>query len=437
MNPSDEGAPLPRGWRLAKIGDLFESWGGMTPSKANTAFWGDGIPWVSSKDVKSPRLTTTTHSITSAAVAATGLRICPPGSVLVVVRSGVLAHSLPVTVTDFPVTINQDLKAFYSAQPYLNDWLALFLRMSAHSLLASSRRDGTTVQSVQYPLLKDTLMPIPPEEGRSQLVDAVHTALDRQQSVQPRLSAAWRAIDRFRRSVLAAACSGRLSASPGDMSPASSWGTLTLGEMATRITKGTTPTSYGHTFQTSGVTFVKVENLRDGRIDHGSIRSFISESTDRAQSRSTLREGDVLFSIAGTIGRAAVVTGEDLPANTNQALAVISGTDRFVTPEYLSIALQSAVQRSATELARGSGMNNISLADVRGFRISIPPRHQQEAIVQRVNQLFQVAAETVKHVDAASKAIDRTSHAILVKAFRNDLLLTAEEFMTTVAAGVE
>jgi len=128
------------------------------------------------------------------------------------VRSGILAHTLPVTVTEVPVTVNQDLKAFFSEEPLLNEWLALFLRMSAHELLASSRRDGTTVQSVQYPLLKRTAIPVPPLNERRLIIETVDIALAKQASVPLHLATARRAVERFRQSVLAAACSGRLTA---------------------------------------------------------------------------------------------------------------------------------------------------------------------------------------------------------------------------------
>src|SRR5205823_3052814 len=121
--------------------------------------------------------------------------------------------------TEAPVTINQDLKAFYSDEPLMNEWLALFLRMAARALLASSRRDGTTVQSIQYPLLKNTVIPVPPLEDRRKIIDAVGLALAKQSSALPHLPAARRAIERFRQAVLAAACSGRLTADWRDKHP--------------------------------------------------------------------------------------------------------------------------------------------------------------------------------------------------------------------------
>lgn len=142
---------LPEGWTTAQIGEYFESWGGATPTTSNPDYWGGEIPWISSKDVKQPRLRHGTDFATSRALQETRLRVCPPGTVLVVMRSGVLAHTLPVAITEADVVINQDIKAFASPEPQLNEWLALALRANEQAILHASRKDGTTVQSVQFP----------------------------------------------------------------------------------------------------------------------------------------------------------------------------------------------------------------------------------------------------------------------------------------------
>src|SRR5579862_8617821 len=73
---------LPEGWSTARVGEYFDAWGGATPSTGERRYWGGTIPWISSKDVKQPRLRTGTSFITEAALHETRLRICPSGSVL-------------------------------------------------------------------------------------------------------------------------------------------------------------------------------------------------------------------------------------------------------------------------------------------------------------------------------------------------------------------
>jgi type I restriction enzyme, S subunit len=114
-----------------------------------------------------------------------------------------------------------------------------------------------------------------------------------------------------------------------------SWLLTTVSAVAHRVTKGMTPTSLGRAYTSEGVLFVKVESLANQRIEHGRC-AFIDDATHDELARSQLQDGDVLFSIAGTLGRVAVVRSEDTPSNTNQAVAIIrrsSATEpRFLDP---------------------------------------------------------------------------------------------------------
>ncbi|MFO0746305.1 MAG: hypothetical protein U1F43_11605 [Myxococcota bacterium] len=101
-----------------------------------------------------------------------------------------------------------------------------------------------------------------------------------------------------------------------------SWAEYELDEVAVRITKGTTPTSVGFEFTSSGVRFVKVESLSKGRVDHQRCAN-ISEAAHSVLERSQLQASDLLYSIAGTLDRVATVSASDIPANTNQAVAII------------------------------------------------------------------------------------------------------------------
>ncbi|MBN1424111.1 restriction endonuclease subunit S [Candidatus Fermentibacteria bacterium] len=195
------------------------------------------------------------------------------------------------------------------------------------------------------------------------------------------------------------------------------WARATLGALAQRITKGSTPTSYGFEYQTSGIRFVKVENLRDGRIDHSSLRHFISDEAHQAQSRSILREGDILFSIAGTLGQTCEVHPQDLPANTNQALAIVRGTGSSLDARFLRFVLSSEIARGVVaEQARGAGMNNISLADVAAIELPLPPLAEQRRIVEKVEELL-------AHVNAARDSLAKIPS--ILKRFRQSILSSA------------
>jgi type I restriction enzyme S subunit len=101
------------------------------------------------------------------------------------------------------------------------------------------------------------------------------------------------------------------------------WEMKKLGEVCELITKGTTPTSIGFKFTEEGINFIKVESLTEsGQIITNKV-AYISEKCHESLKRSQLKVNDILFSIAGALGRIGIVKKEILPANTNQALAII------------------------------------------------------------------------------------------------------------------
>src|ERR1035437_159782 len=100
------------------------------------------------------------------------------------------------------------------------------------------------------------------------------------------------------------------------------WKEYNLGELTTVVTKGTTPT--GSLFTNEGINYIKSEAIGyNGKINNSTF-AFISRETHQKLKRSQLQKDDILFSMAGIyLGKSAIVTEDLLPANTNQALAII------------------------------------------------------------------------------------------------------------------
>ena len=115
---------------------------------------------------------------------------------------------------------------------------------------------------------------------------------------------------------------------------------------------------------------------------------YISEECNEAMRRSQLKSGDLLFSIAGAIGRSAIVTDEILPANINQALAIIRlKDDTKLLKGFLLAALKSEyVEKQYLALKRGAAQLNLSLKDVGNFKVPIPPIEMQEQFVALYEQ---------------------------------------------------
>ncbi len=194
------------------------------------------------------------------------------------------------------------------------------------------------------------------------------------------------------------------------------WRIVNLGNTSEQITKGTTPTTLGFDYQSEGIPFVKIENINENGINMNSISQYISETANAALQRSQLQIGDILFTIAGTIGKTALVTEKNIPANTNQAVAIIRGTKKIFEPKYLRQQLREASAKIAKNKARGGAMNNISLEDLKGLNMSLPPLAEQKEIAVRLDSLL-------AQVDTIKTRIDRIP--AIIKKFRQSVLSAA------------
>ena len=157
--------------------------------------------------------------------------------------------------------------------------------------------------------------------------------------------------------------------------------TLNLGDICGVVTKGTTPTTLGMKLNEGNVNFIKVECLsEDGQIVWEKIQN-IDETTHSKLKRSQLQVGDILFSIAGSIGRMAIVTKDLLPANTNQAVAILRPKVDLVDTDFLFYFLRDAKsQGDARKRIVQSVQNNLSLGELASLSISLPSRTTQVAI---------------------------------------------------------
>jgi type I restriction enzyme S subunit len=168
-----------------------------------------------------------------------------------------------------------------------------------------------------------------------------------------------------------------------------------VGQISDRVTKGTTPTTIGRTFTDRGVKFIKVETIApDGRFIVGR-EAYIDADTHVILRRSQLVEGDILFSIAGALGRTTIVEAVWLPANTNQAFAIIrpSCHRKDFESRYLLWQLRSpAIARKIAEINVRAAQANLSLEQVRNFEIPLVSQAEQRAIAAALDDIEDLTA---------------------------------------------
>jgi type I restriction enzyme S subunit len=150
------------------------------------------------------------------------------------------------------------------------------------------------------------------------------------------------------------------------------WSVQPLGTLTSVITKGTTPTTLGRQFQESGVNFVKVESITESGTIIIDKLAKIDDETHELLRRSQLRQNDILFSIAGAIGRVALVPLRVLPANTNQALAILRCSDANFIYYLLSTVRSAHFQNFSLGRVVQTAQANVSLSILKSVPILVP-----------------------------------------------------------------
>jgi type I restriction enzyme S subunit len=182
------------------------------------------------------------------------------------------------------------------------------------------------------------------------------------------------------------------------------WVKKTLDDLTTVVTKGTTPTTLGKAFVDEGLHFIKVESISDsGSIIRDKLAR-VDEDTHNLLKRSKLIEGDILFSIAGAIGRSAIVPMWAIPANTNQAIAIIRPVNYKIryylywvirSDDFLSFSMGRVVQTAQA---------NVSLSALKSALIMMP-------VDNIINAFIEIVTPIHKQIDCLNLEINSATEA--------------------------
>ncbi|HYD85175.1 MAG TPA: restriction endonuclease subunit S [Opitutus sp.] len=181
-----------------------------------------------------------------------------------------------------------------------------------------------------------------------------------------------------------------------------------LSSVCTTITKGTTPKDFVESDADSVVNYIKSESLNyDGTIDETAFAK-IDAATHEALKRSQLAENDILISIAGAkLGKCGSVQRKHLPANTNQAVAIVRVDPRKAHWRFVEYCLR---QRTLTQAINSgvaqSAQPNLNLTDLGRIEFALPPLVEQRAIAAVLGALDD-KIEANRRINATLEAMAR------------------------------
>ena len=165
------------------------------------------------------------------------------------------------------------------------------------------------------------------------------------------------------------------------------WHYELLGNLCDCVTKGTTPTTLGKDFTDTGINFIKGESINDDHSFNKTLFAHIDDETDELLKRSRIYVNDIAFTIAGTLGKFALVDSSVIPANTNQAVAIIR-TSKIMPAMLYSYFIGEWQVEFYKRNTQQAVQANLSLGTIKDLPILLPDSKGQDHYMQLVTPLI-------------------------------------------------
>ncbi|MBI5173526.1 MAG: restriction endonuclease subunit S [Candidatus Melainabacteria bacterium] len=205
------------------------------------------------------------------------------------------------------------------------------------------------------------------------------------------------------------------------------WSVVPLKQLAGTISKGTTPTKAVllEAQDSPSIPFLKVKDLTDeGKINRANLELIPRSVHETILKRSILQEGDILFSMAGTLGRVAVIDASLSDCNTNQAIAFIRLNDLSKHFGLCLMHLKSPrIQQHTQTMAVHAVQANVSLESIGNFSIVLPP----DPLLAEWNKLFNALHHRLVLLDRESRTLIAIRDAFLPKLINGEIRVKEAE----------
>ena len=352
-------------FELVPLGDLGDIVSGSTPDTTNKSYWGGDISWITPADLTDHEgvyFTGNLRKITEAGYKSCSTKMLPAGSILFSSRAPI-GHC---AVTSFPLCTNQGFKSIIPNERLDPVYGFFALKFFKPQIKAIGR--GATFAEVNKELFENFRIPLPPLAEQERIADLLSRAdrLRRLRRYARRLG------DTYLQSVFVEMFGDPIKSNPQGKK------ICELREICSRITDGThQPPKWAE----SGIPFIFVSNIVDGKIMFDT-RKFISDETWRElQKRCPIEINDILYTIVGSYGNAALV--ETVRRFSFQRhIAHVKPNVIKIQPEFLLGMMQSFSFREQVERqVRGVAQKTLNLKELQEIKVFVPPCNEQEKYI--------------------------------------------------------
>jgi type I restriction enzyme S subunit len=394
------------GWESTRLSAFCATGSGSTPSRSQVARYYEGgtIPWVKSGELREGVISSTEEYVTEAALKETSVKMVPAGALLLAMYGATVGR---LGILGIPATTNQAV-CHIVPDPKVADTRFLFHALSHQVPAIIARGVGGAQPNISQGVIKDLLLPVPPIAEQRRIAEV----LDRAEALRTKRRAALAQLDTLTQSIFLDLFGDPAANSRG-------WPMSKIGDQAD--VQGGLQVTTARKGLPEEVPYLRVANVYRNRLDLREIK--LIRATAAEVARTTLSEGDLLI-VEGhgnpeEIGRSCLWDGSIKRCIHQNHIIRARFNPTRVTPIYACHYLNSAGGRRHLLKAgkTTTGLNTISVSDVRGAPLALPPLEIQEDLARRI-----AAVEKLKSAQRASLAeLDALFASLQHRAFRGEL----------------
>jgi len=415
-----------------KISRIVKTYSGGTPNKSIPSYWDGEICWASPKDMKGFYLFDTQDKITTEGVKNSATIVAPVGSVVIVFRSGILQHTLPVCVTKVETSINQDLKVLVPSSEILPEYLATFLKTYEKRILPRIVKHSTTVQSINQEEFNQLLIPIPEIEIQKKIIDINKLALEQKQQNEAEAENLLASIDDYLMKEL-----GITLPEPTENTLKSRIFIASFKEISGDrfdplwflYLKNTSNSKYPEKPLKSllsenpqyGANEIGIERVDYGQPRYvritdineiGDLSDELGKTSRNIEEKYFLDDNDILLARSGnTVGKAYLHKALGYSCFFAGYMIRFKINSTIALPYYVFAFTQSSIFKLWTKaIQRSTGQPNINSEEYKNLHIPIPPLAKQKEIANHVSVIRQQAQQlkdkTIEALALASREIE-------------------------------
>ena len=405
--PHYENVPIevPASWSIIPLEYLATFSGGKTPSMDNKEYWNNGKHlWVTSKDMKSVHITDSLMKISDSALEQ--MNIYPKGTLLLVTRSGILRHTLPIAILGDEATVNQDIKTISCHFPNINRYLYYAIKAQEQVILEQYHKDGTTVDSIDFDKFKKLPIPLPPIEEQSRIIAEINRLFALVDTIENNQTDLESTIAQTKSKILDLAIHGKLVPQDPNDEPASELlkrinpaAEITCdngqyGKMPFEIPNSWLWLSHNDILEISGgsqpaKSYFK-ETPENGYIRLYQIRDYgehpVPVYIPIELASKTTQKGDILLArYGGSLGK--VFIAEDGAYNVAMA-KVIFKFEHLLDKEFVYFYYLSKLYQDKLQTISRTAQAGFNSSDFEDMYFPLPPIEEQQRIVHRIKSLY-------------------------------------------------